>query len=569
MEGYNKGKPDVEWWMSQIRAGEKFRDHYAVKNSWNEWRNMYRSNFVPGIFPKNVMFTMRRTLVPRIYFRNPSVSIVSAKPGAENQAISKILERIDNKMFRHMNIKTEMKRMVDKAFVCGTAIGKIGYGAEFTPTPEIDGTSTPIAKDGGRVEYRTGVEDNMPWFRALNTDDFVVPAGLGVFEDAYFVAHRIRRPVDDVRRDSRLDGARNLSSTKMGKNWRESDMGPLYDPRPFMDLWEIRDKRTRKVIVVSPDAPDSILYYGDDELQRSGSVPFFPAIFNEDDEIFWGVPDAKILEPYQLEINEIKTQMMKHRRLSIIKTFYEKGAIAKEEIQKMLEETVNAAVEVNDIGKVLQTQISQIPRDLFAMDDAIMQDIRETMGFSRNQFGEFAVGSADRTATEAQIVRQASEIRVDERRDKLADVTVDITKAMNSIIFNHWTDEQVIDVIGPDGLPIWVSFQASALRDGKFDVKVDPDSSVPETKQLREQKATQMYQILLQNPLVQQDPFKVEKITRFLIHENQGYALDDLLDPQVPGSNPQNPVDVNGLGQLLQTGGLSGRPSPLAQVLGG
>ena len=57
------------------------------------------------------------------------------------------------------------------------------------------------------------------------------------------------------------------------------------------------------------------------------------------------------------------------------------------------------------------------------------------MGFSRNQAGEYSSQKSHNapTAAEARIVQAASEIRVDERRDSLADVLVDMFEDANKL----------------------------------------------------------------------------------------------------------------------------------------
>ncbi len=108
MEGYlknNASKPDVMWWNSQIRKGLTFRKESAYEEKWDIWRRYYRNEFKPGVLPSNIFFKMIRTIVPRIYFRNPSISVQSAKPGMENLIFSKLVERVDNKILRQMKIK--------------------------------------------------------------------------------------------------------------------------------------------------------------------------------------------------------------------------------------------------------------------------------------------------------------------------------------------------------------------------------------------------------------------------------------------------------------------------------
>ena len=133
--GYIKGKPDVTFWIQQINAGIAYRKKVAHEDSWSRWRKYYRGEWNSQILPTNLFFKTLRTIVPRVYFRNPSVSIQPAKPGPEQWAFAQLQERIDNKMIRKMKVKKQIKTMVQDAFLKGTAVGKLGFGAQFTPTP--------------------------------------------------------------------------------------------------------------------------------------------------------------------------------------------------------------------------------------------------------------------------------------------------------------------------------------------------------------------------------------------------------------------------------------------------
>ena len=145
MQGYINGSPDVGWWREQITAGIAFRKQMTHEPRWPIWRNYYRGNWRTGVMPKPLFFTMIRTVVPRIYFRNPSVSVVATKPGPLNMAGARVLERIDNKLIRSMRFKKQMKRMVQHAFMFGTGVGKLGFGAQYSPTPlEGDRKSTRL-----------------------------------------------------------------------------------------------------------------------------------------------------------------------------------------------------------------------------------------------------------------------------------------------------------------------------------------------------------------------------------------------------------------------------------------
>jgi len=568
--GYSKGKIDIGWWQTQIEAGIEFRKTFAHVAKWPTWRQYYRGQWKGDILPANIYFKMIRTVVPRIYFRNPSVSLISTKPGLENMLLAQLLERIDNKLIRQMKLKKQMKKIVQDTFMFGTGVGKMGYGAQFTPSPtELDNTA-PNKAGTNKVEYNQIVTPNMPWFLRTHPGAFLVPTGCMDFDDARFCIHYIRRPLLDVKADVRfdktaramLDSGSGNKGTMIASKPDDNKASKVFEE--MVDLYEIRDKKNGTVSVIAPyNLTDKALYEGPDELQYNGRLPFHTITFNEDDEVFWGVPDSQILEPLQLELNENMTQIMKHRRLSLIKLLAKKNALNPDQAAKLLDKSILPYVEMDGdpLTDIKWVEGNNIPQDLFIAKQNTTMEVRETVGFSRNEFGEYKEGSGDTTATEAMIVRQASEIRVDERRDMMADMFVGIMEDVNHIIFNHWNEEQVVDIMGPNGVPVWVRFKPEMLKGLIFEYNVDPDTSVPETKKLRQQNAQIMFQQLNGDPLIDQ-----LQLRRYFLHEHHGTVFDTMLKipPGMPGS-AQVPMDLNSVIQMFQQGkGPKGVPAPAA-----
>jgi hypothetical protein len=200
-----------------------------------------------------------------------------------------------------------------------------------------------------------------------------------------------------------------------------------------------------------------------------------------------------------------------------------------------------------------------VPDDLFRNIEMIYRDLQETVGFSRNQFGDYAQGSNDKSATESQIVDQAANIRVDERRDMVADMLVDVVEDMHSTVFEQWREEQVVDLIGPNGLPIWVAFKPQMLRAAHAAVQIDPESSAPQTKERREKRAFDTYNLLKANPLI--DPLM---LTKYFLQELDGSRLDFLIKQQVmqmgagtPGTTPENPMPLAAYAGLMSRLGVA------------
>jgi len=553
---YNKRIPDVGWWRDQLAAGIRFREQNAFEHRWPTWRSYYRGEWDSGVLPINLFFTLLRMLVPRVHFKNPAVSIVSAQPGMSNAIFAQILERVDNKLLTAMKVKKQIKKMIQDTFLYGTSFGKVGFGSQFTPAPISPVTMQPLSRRYGVVEYKAGILPNMPWFSRIHPRNVIVPNGCEDTDDCRWLSHIVDRPIIDVKNDSRFKNTNDINPTRQVSIQRHGTNVNIMKPIEMTRLYEIRDRKYDQVTVICEDHTKP-LYVGPDTLQTRTGFSILPLIFNVDGDVFWGIPDSIIVEPQQLEINEIRTQAMKHRRVSIVKVLYEQGVIEETELEKMLSEEVLAGIKVKDINKIKPMQISNIPNDLMLAAEQIRSDVREQMGFSRNQAGELSQKSGDTTATEASIVQMASEIRVNERQDVVADMMVNLVETIHEIIFQFWQKEQVIDLIGPGGIPVWVEFSGKMLSGGSFEIVMDADAGMPISRTARTNKAVQMYQLLKDNPLI--DPIL---LTKQLLREFHGVQYDSLLRGLPQGAGQAFPMNVGQFGQMMQNGANLGLSAP-------
>lgn len=543
-QGWERGKPDPGWWINEIHKGLNFRKKYTKEVEWSKWRKWYRGEWPRGVLPTNIYFKMLRTLVPRVYYRNPSVSVTPTLPGIEQMLFAKLLERADNKLLDLMGVKGQMKRAVQLSIMFGTSVPMMGYGAQFAPTPEALSTEAPEGRSRrlrDRVEYNSLIHPNTPWFLTAHPGDVVFPDKCALWEDARWVCLMTRRSAADLAADPRFPGAKDLPDGAKGSSL-VYDGGPGRVVPDGVRFWIIRDKKTQQVFAMAPDADDEhkILLQDDDLLQVDGGLPAYPLVFNIDDESIWGVPDSQIIAPQQVEINEIRTLIMRHRRISLAKLLVEVGTIEPDEASKLTDDNVAPVVFLKNINAVKELNPGQIPPALLTSEQLAAQDVQEILGLGTNQFGEYAPGSADRSATEANIVAQATQIRVDERRDTCADLLTQFVTDMNHVIMEHWTEEQIAPVTGPAGVQIWLKYQPSMLRQGHYDVKIDPDTSVPLTKQIREAKANQLYALLfMKNPLI-----NPQALTAFLLNETYGVEADFIMNNPLLQTTPSNPMSV-------------------------
>lgn len=560
----------LEQWKEAIRLGLRYRRVYGRSNEWTRFKNYYRGYFKEGTVPVNIIFAIGRSIIPQVYFRNPRIGIVPLKPGYTMHA--RVLERVDNWLIQEMNLKNTLKSMVLDSYLCGRGMAIMGYDSEYgfdqsLISGEILGdvtTSSFSSKTGNRIEYNHDVAPGMPWFLRCNPVDFVVPWGTHRWEEAPWFAYRKMRPLRDVIEDPKYtnkSGLRGVFQSKLENSDREREnvIKNEDSKTEWVELWNIHDQRTGKVMTITFEH-DQFLREDVDGLQIEG-LPARVVGFNEDPDYFWWTPDCRLIEQQQLEMNDIRTMAKHHRRVAILKVLYDKGMLSKDALAKLLDGDPKAAVEVDagpggDIRKSVALFQSHVPPDLASAAREVREDIREIIGFSRNQMGSFEESSGRRTAHEAEIVRAASMIRIDERRDAMADLLSSSMRGINQIIFENWTSERIIDIIGQDGARYWVRFNGKDIK-GEFAERVNPEESQPSDKRVQSAQNEKFIDMATKIPGMDM---------QYLL---ESYASQfDWVDPKLlfpsnePGRSPEKAMDFS---QLLKMG--PGKPSQIGQAL--
>jgi len=319
----------------------------------------------------------------------------------------------------------------------------------------------------------------------------------------------------------------------------------------WVELWEVHDKRTGLVMALTL-THNKFLRFEQDFLQYHG-LPARVLGFNEDPDYFWWTPDARLIQTQQLEINDIRTMARKHRRVGLLKMLADKNMDAKE-LEKLLDGDPKTVARVDvgaqgDIRKMVAFLQSHVPPDLISYAAEVREDVREIVGFSRNQTGSFEAPSGRRTATEANIVRAAAMIRIDERRDIMADHLVSIVKGYNSIIFDNWTDTRVVDIIGPKGARLWVKFRGSNLQ-GNFKYEVNPEEQTPQDQSTRRADAESFMGMASKIPGMNL-PYIMQQWARQFDWIDPELLLPD---SETPGRSPEKALDFKDLAKTLGRG---------------
>jgi len=515
----------LQKWKDRIRSGIKYQTKYGHPESWAIYEKRLRCDWEDkgDIIPVNLIHAFGKAIIPKVYARNPRVTLRPNNPQIPYVKL-KAAETTVNWYIRKLNIKQEMKKMVADNYSNGNGICFFGYDGEFgyrpdhaSPLLEGMGTTDRFASTMNYIEYNKNIFPGSPWMLRERPLDVIVPFGATSISTTPWIAHRSIRLVSDVKLDERYLPNRKQIKANRQVETEGSYSDPIYkemmDTDEYVELWEIRDYRTRMIYVISFDH-DKFLVKEIDELQFN-DLPAAEMIFNEDSTGFWGIPDARIIMPQQDELNEIRTQARAHRAAATLKAIVPTGALTPEAKKAFLSGEVMPVVEVSvdDVRKAVLLLQPHVPMDFGILSQQVLQDVREMIGMGPNQASTYSPGR--KTATEATIVQVASELRIDERRDVAADVLIQVAKKILQMVSAFQaTSEGTIPIIAPDGTAKWATYQARDLIDD-YDYIVNPDECLPYNMQIRKQNAQELYAIGVQNPQM----FNVMELTKFLLEQ--------------------------------------------------
>jgi hypothetical protein len=365
-------------------------------------------------------------------------------------------------------------------------------------------------------------------------EDVIIPWGYSDSDNLPWVAHKILRPLDDIKQDQKYKDTKDLKGTKRASK-EQGLKSPFSSEKDIQygELIEIRDYQTHEIIVI---CEDTLLLKSEDVLQVGG-LPWEFLTFNDDPEYFWGIPDCYILAPQQQELNDVKTQQSKHRKIALLKFLYQKGAVTEEEMNKFLSGTVGPAVAIDteNLATSIIALQPHMPQDLWKEAQMILNDMDQSMGYSVNQTGGYNPKGGNVSATETSEIAQGVDLRVDERKDIMSDLLISIVKKWNAIIFNLWDETKVIEIAGPNGDSEWVEYTGSQIK-CEYKLKIDPDSGFPITGNAKRQLADGLFKTYGGDPLIDQMKLRKYHLDKY---ENISPGIMDVLtDPSMKPDDP-------------------------------
>ena len=462
-------KMTPEDWMIEIENGLEYRRLYGFEDAWDRLeQDFYNSPHGHTSVGSNLIYSMGDSLLSGITVPEPEFTIMAEHPNSVDKVPT--LEAVDNWLTRKTRLKAQVEQCELHNYLKGKAIMKLGYDSEWGFDPDYDignltgepegMTFTQFDKQGNRIEYND-YQPGMPWARPVNPKDFVVPWGCRELEDARWVAHRVIRLNAGLKKDRKYKNTKNLEPQISMEAYMNEDrkvhrgMKNRYDRTSvksyqqnsvvvYNELWEIRDRRTGEILVITRDY-DKFLRKDLDALQLYG-IPYVATNFVQGSRSFWTTPQAYYLGQLQADMYDIAVQSTKTRRLSVLKFMANKKEISQDEVDKFISGDVGAVGfhKGNRNAKDVITPVNTVNNYNYMVDsNAVRSDAREAIGYSRNQTGEFD-SSSRRTAREVSQVAAGSDKRERRRIDNVRQMYGDTIKGYNNFVFTFWTKPRSI-----------------------------------------------------------------------------------------------------------------------------
>ena len=505
----------AEEWKVLIDAGVEFRKKHSDIAEWSDYREWARCNFnKQDMSVRNLIFSVSRAIVPNIYYRNPYINVAPTRPA--NSPFASMFETIDNWLVRRTGLKNAIKRACMESFITGIGPVQSGYQAgRYGVDPNLDAElykQIAEASTGKNIkssydEYRKA---EMPWQSAVDAEEIIFPACTSRISNCRWFARFVIRSLEDMKNDPMFkvtdDDAKHaldVFAPSSGKKRAYADVDSV------VMYYEIHDQQTGEVCAISED---HYILQPTTDADQTDELSLDVLIFNNDSEWIYGVPDAKVLKPAQEELNDCKTQAKRHRQIALLKFLYNLNKIDKTELGKLLSGEVGPAIGVDgDPESAIATLQPHIPPDLIAYMARIDQEVKMDLRIGSNQMAQYDRGSR-RTAKEAGIVQESFEEGVGDRRDAVADVITRIYNKHNRRIMKYWKNEQVMQIVGVDGMVYWVAIKPSDIA-GDYEIKVDVESMAKESKQMKRAEIVQLLQGLSKFPQV--DPtYFIQELTK-------------------------------------------------------
>jgi hypothetical protein len=448
-------------YRNKLEHSRRWRKEEKYDDLWQRMIDLYRgkhhrTDIKEDQLLVNMAFSTINIVAPSVAVNHPKITVNAKRPEDGDKAV--VTEAIVNYWWRHYDCQKEFRRSVKDALICGHGWVKTGYRyveEEKATEGDFDSYDELVeVRDENVAESNLIVKEDRPFVERVSPFDVFVDPDATSMEDARWIAQRIRRPLEDVKKDKRYNStARAEASPSHYTKWGQDSFRPRRSQDPsdaYVEVWEWYDI-DRNTVSVFCDGSDKFLV-APKEIPFAFGQPFVMIRNYDVPETFYPMGELEAIEPLQHELNQTRTQMMNHRKRFSRKWLYKETAFDTDGRQALESDEDNVMVPVitdDNLGNVISPMPAVInPPEFYNQSDLISSDMNRVSGVSEYQQG--AMPEIRRTATEAAIVQDASNARAS---DKLAIIERAIGECARRLVMlaqQFMTGEQAVRIVGSE-----------------------------------------------------------------------------------------------------------------------
>ena len=558
----------LKGYRDHIEQSTRWRREEGFDDLWKRMVDMYRGKqyFADSDEDRllvNIAFATINVLSPSVSVNYPKITVNARNYDDKDRSI--ITEEIINYWWRHFECQEEFRRSIKDFLIMGHGWVKTGYrfveeeqavAGSYESSDDLS-SSTPESV----TESTMIIKEDRPFVERIDPADMFVDADATTMKDARWIAQRVRRPLEDVKRDKRYRAkARADASPSHYSKWGMEPGKPRRSysvDDSYVEIWEYYDIE-RNTMSIFCDGSDSFLV-APMEIPFSFGHPYTMIRNYDVPGHFYPMGELEAIEPLQRELNQTRTQMMNHRKRYSRKWLYKESAFDADGRSALESDEDNVLVPVisdESIAGVISPMPAVInPPEFYNQSELITSDINRVTGIS--DYARGALPEVRRTATEAGIIQDASNSRA---ADKLAIVErsiADVAKKLVQIAQQFLQGEQVVRLSGNVQPQLWLTFDRASVQ-GEFDFEVEAGSTQPQNESFRRQMAMQVVDAMapfagagiIDMPklaaYVLGDGFGIRSAESFVIQPQMAPApiSPQGLPPQVPGMPPGMPPEM-------------------------
>ena len=484
-------------YKQKIATTKRWRREEDYDDLWRRLIDLYRGKQYEDISPEdrllvNISFSTVNVIAPSVAVNYPKIAVNARRPEDAPKAI--ITEAVINYWWKHYKVRPEFRRAVKDFLIVGHGWLKCGYRYVEEESISEEGDHSDAQVEGNEITPTIIVTEDRPFVERVSPFDVFVDPDATSMQDARWIAQRIRRTLTEVKSDKRYSRAarESINATSWGRYNEDPGKRQIQDTEEgYVEVWEFYDI-VKKTMSVFCDG-------GDQYLVKPMDMPYafghpFVMIRNYDiPDYFYPMGDLEAIEPLQRELNATRTQMMNHRKRYSRKYLYKESAFDADGRDALESDYDNVMVPVSG-DENLQNVVAPFPAvmtppEFYRQSDIIEGDIQTVSGVSEYQRG--GVPEIRRTATEAAIVQDAANARAADKLATIEGAIAEVALRLVGLAQQFMTGEQVARIVGKDGEPLWVTFDADYIA-GEFDFEVEAGSTAPSNESFRRQMALQL-----------------------------------------------------------------------------